>query len=159
MFRSPVRTKFGPWNFFEIFFVYSSFLRDLTTPFQLQRLSKMEWYTDLWMPSRKVHEHSRSWPIFIRNWGWVISRIFLIIVYSRSEAGPQDHHKMKLECYAFFRSVVSSQWTIQQGLTTYKLFLRFENDYSEYYKPWTVLQNSLVEGKGKGVPGHAIHVE
>lgn len=27
--------------------LYSSFLLDLTTPVQLQRLSKMEWYTDL----------------------------------------------------------------------------------------------------------------
>jgi len=64
---------------------------------------------------------------------------------------------MKLECKAFFRSVVSSEWTIQEGLTMYKLFAKFENGYSEYYKLRTVLRHSLVEGKGKGFPGHAIH--
>jgi len=68
---------------------------------------------------------------------------------------------MELECNVFFRSVVSSEWTIQEGLTTCKLFVRFENGYSDYYELRTVLQHSLVEGrgKGKGVPGHAIHGE
>jgi len=81
------------------------------------------------------------------------------MVYSRSEAGPQDHHKLKLEFQAFFRSVVSSEWIIQEGLTTCKLFVKFENPYSEYHKLRTVLQNSLVEGKDKDVPGHALHGE